>query len=168
MIPQRLWNIISACGSVWRRATARLKGISMGPGVCLSPGCVVERFGGSILIGQDTFLGPHVVIYGHGGVEIGDNCLIAAHTCIASANHAIPPQGVWIRSLPDDPRPVRIGNDVWIGFGAIILGGVTIGEGCVIGAGAVVTKDLPAGAIAAGNPARILRYREGVAPPPTS
>jgi acetyltransferase-like isoleucine patch superfamily enzyme len=153
---------------MWRRLQAQLNGVHAGKGSLIEHGAILHPFQGSIVIGNHVFLGPHVIIYGHGGVEIGDNCLIAGHVCIASSNHTIPPQGQWIRSLPDIPLPVRIGNDVWIGFGAVILGGVTIGDGCVIGAGAVVTQDLPPGAIAVGNPARVIRYREGAEAPRTS
>ncbi|NJK92738.1 MAG: acyltransferase [Blastochloris sp.] len=155
----QLLNILKKASYLVRRLRARFRGVTLGRANLIEHGVILHPFQGYIRAGDHVFLGPHVIIYGHGGVNIGDNCLIAGHVCIASSNHTIPPQGVWIRSQPDIPLPVRIGNDVWIGFGAVILGGVTIGEGCIIGAGAVVTKDLPAGAIAAGNPARILRFR---------
>ncbi|MDX6766281.1 MAG: acyltransferase [Candidatus Methylacidiphilales bacterium] len=140
-------------------APARRGTLQIGPLAHLDQGVILHPWNGSIIIGSHTFLGPHVVIYGHGGVHIGKDCLIAGHVCIASSNHDIPPMGTLIRSQPDQPLPVRIGDDVWIGFGAIITGGVTIGDGCIIGAGTVVTHDLPTGAIAVGNPARILRHR---------
>lgn len=125
----------------------------------LSKGIVIKSYGGSVLIKQNTFLGEYVCIYGHGGVEIGENALIAMHTCIVSSNHTIPDKKNLIRSKGDILMPVKIGNDVWIGAGCKILGGVTIGNGCVIGAGSVVTKDLPPYAIAIGVPAKIIKYR---------
>lgn len=110
-------------------------------------------------MGQNVFIGPHAVLYGHGGIVIGDHALISMHVCILSSNHAIPEQGTLIRSQPDDLRPTRLGRDVWIGAHAVILGGVTLGDGCIVGAGAVVTKDLPAGAIAHGVPAQVRGFR---------
>ena len=68
--------------------------------------------------------------------------------------------GALIRDVPDELLPTKIGRDVWIGANAVILGGVTIGDGAVVAAGAVVTKDVEAGAIVAGVPARLLRKRE--------
>lgn len=140
----------------WHRgaAAANVFGtITVGPSAWLEQGVVLNAFGGSIRLGRDVFLGPHTVIYGHGGVEIGDACLIAMHCRIVSSNHTVPPFGTDIRSQPDILLPTKIGRDVWLGAGVTVLGGVTIGDGCVVGAGAVVTKDLPPGTIAHGVPA---------------
>jgi acetyltransferase-like isoleucine patch superfamily enzyme len=125
----------------------------------ISQGAILKGYGGEIRIGANTFIGEYVMIYGHGGVQIGKNTLIAMHTCIISSNHTIPRKSVLIRSQSDQLLPVKIGDDVWIGAGAKILGGVTIGDGCVIGAGAVVTHDLPPYAVAIGVPAVIKAYR---------
>lgn len=133
--------------------------ISAGSGLKIEPGAVLHAHGGRIDLGRNVFLGHYTVIYGQGGVDIGDNSLISMHCRILSSNHTIPPIGTSIRSQPDVHLPTRIGQDVWLGAGVTIVGGVTIGAGCVVGAGAVVTKDLPAGAVAVGNPARILRHR---------
>lgn len=88
-------------------------------------------------------------------VHIGAGAFIAPGVCIACAGHAIDPDqraaGVGIS------KPITIKDKVWIGANATICGGVTIGEGSVIGAGSVVTKDIPAGVVAAGNPCRVLR-----------
>jgi acetyltransferase-like isoleucine patch superfamily enzyme len=135
--------------------------ISVGEGAWIEQGVVLDAFGGSIHIGRDVFLGPHTVVYGHGGVQIGDACLIAMHCRILSSNHAMPPLGTDIRSQPDELRPTRIGRDVWLGAGVTVLGGVTLGDGCIVGAGSVVTRDLPPGAVAYGSPAEIRSYREG-------
>jgi acetyltransferase-like isoleucine patch superfamily enzyme len=126
----------------------------------LNKGVVIKSYGGTVSINQNTFLGEYVVIYGHGGVTIGSNTLIAMHTCIVSSNHTIPLKNELIRSKPDILLPVIIGSDVWIGAGCKILGGVTIGDGCVIGAGSVVTKSLPPYSISVGNPAKVIKYRE--------
>jgi len=125
----------------------------------LCQGVVLKAYGGLIRIRPNTFLGEYVVIYGHGDVEIGENTLIAMHTCIVSANHTVPGRSELIRSKDDILLPVKIGSDVWIGAGVKVLGGVTIGDGCVIGAGALVNKDLPPYSIAVGVPAHITGYR---------
>jgi acetyltransferase-like isoleucine patch superfamily enzyme len=135
--------------------------IAVGDGAWIETGVVLHAFGGSIQLGRDVFVGPHTVIYGHGGVEIGDACLIAMHCRIVSSNHAVPPFGTDVRSQPDVLLPTKIGRDVWLGAGVTVLGGVTIGDGSIVGAGAVVTKNLPPGAIAHGIPASIHGWREG-------
>ena len=69
-------------------------------------------------------------------------------------------EGKWVGRFPEElSQPVLIGSDVWIGYGATVLSGVTIGDSTVIGAGSVVTKDIPSNSIAAGNPARVLNAR---------
>lgn len=108
---------------------------------------------------ENVFIGPYVVIYGHGGVVIGSNTLLSMHCRILSSNHTVPPPGTLIRSQPDILLPTRIGNDVWLGAGVTVLGGVTIDDGCVVGAGAVVTRDLPPNSIALGVPARVVGSR---------
>lgn len=133
-------------------------------GCWLEDGVVLDGFGGTIRLGRTVFLGPYTVVYGHGGVSIGDNCLIAMHCRILSSNHTIAPVGTPIRTQPDIQQPTHIGNDVWIGAGVTILGGVTIGDGAVVGAGSVVTKDLPAFSIAHGVAARVVGWREGGQP----
>lgn len=133
--------------------------IQLAGGCRLEDGVLLEAWGGHITLGRDVFVGPYTVIYGHGGVEIGDACLIAMHCRIVSSNHAIPSMGTSIRNEADELRPTRIGRDVWMGAGVTILGGVTVGDGCVIGAGSVVTGDLAPGSIALGVPARLVRSR---------
>lgn len=134
-------------------------GIAIGNECSLETGVVLETYGGLIDLGPRVFLGPYTVIYGHGGVSIGEDTLIAMHCRILSSNHTVPPLGTTIRSQPDIFLPTKIGRDVWLGAGVTVLGGVTIGDGCVVGAGAVVTKDLPAGTIATGIPAAVTGRR---------
>ncbi len=141
--------------------------VAIGPRAMISPGVVIESWGGDVVLGTNVFLGPYAVIYGHGGVTVGDNCLIAMHAVIVSSNHALPPLDRPIQFEPDELRPTRIGRDVWIGAHATILGGVTVGDGCVVGAGAVVSRDLPPGAIAVGVPARVVGTRPPAGAKPT-
>ncbi|MBI3885661.1 MAG: acyltransferase [Opitutae bacterium] len=155
-----------AAGIVARRGIReRRKGsITIGRETWIEDNVVLDAFGGRISLGESVYLGPGAVVFGHGGVTIGDHCLIAMHCRILSSNHPVPPLGTDIRSLGDILLPTKIGRDVWLGAGVTVLGGVTVGDGCVIGAGAVVTKDLPPGAIAYGVPAAIRSYRPAPTP----
>ena len=125
----------------------------------LNQGLELNPFGGSIRIARRVWLGPYVVIYGQGGVEIGEQTLVSMHCTILSSNHGVPPLGKLIRDTADELRPTKIGRDVWIGANAVILGGVTIGDGAVIAAGAVVNRDVEVGAVVAGVPARVVKRR---------
>jgi acetyltransferase-like isoleucine patch superfamily enzyme len=134
--------------------------IEVADGCTISRNVILHPYGGFITLAEDVFLGPHVVIYGHGGVAIGSHTLVSMHCRILSSNHALPPPGTLIRSQPDVLLPARIGRDVWLGAGVTVLGGVTIGDGCVVGAGAVVAHDLPPYSIAAGVPAKVVGQRQ--------
>ena len=124
-----------------------------------SRGTIMKSYGGKISIGSNVFFGEYVCLYGHGNINIGSSTLIAMHTSIVSSNHTVPKKSKLIRQQPDILLEVNIGKDVWIGANCVILGGVTIGDGAVIGAGSVVTKSIPKYAIAVGNPAKVIRYR---------
>jgi acetyltransferase-like isoleucine patch superfamily enzyme len=128
-------------------------------GTKLSKGCVLDCFGGEITIGSNVFLGPYCVLYGHGNIRIGNDCLIAMGCKIIAGNHTIPAPDALIRLQRDVAEPIVIGNDVWLGADVKVLAGVTIGDGCIVGAGSVVTSDLPAYSIAIGAPAKVIRQR---------
>jgi acetyltransferase-like isoleucine patch superfamily enzyme len=136
--------------------------IEIGDENWIERGAVLWAFGGSIKTAPRVFVGPYATIYGHGGVEIGEWSLISMHATILSSNHTVPAMDRCIRWEKDLLLPTKIGRDVWIGANAVILGGVTIGDGAVVAAGAVVTKDVELGAIVAGNPARLIRRREAL------
>lgn len=150
-----------ACEVTLGPAPSRRGVIELGEHTRLQRGVVLHPYGGRIAVGRDVFIGPGAVIYGHGGVEIGDETLVSMHCRILSSNHTVPPAGTPIRSQPDVLLPTKIGRDVWLGAAVTVLGGVTIGDGCVVGAGSVVTRDLPPGAIAYGSPAEVRRFRDG-------
>ena len=102
-----------------------------------------------------TVINYNCVILDTSPVSIGANAFIAPGVCIACAGHSIDPVQ---RSMGvGTSAPITIEDNVWIGANVTICGGVTIGEGSVIGAGSVVTKDIPAGVVAAGNPCHVLR-----------
>jgi carbonic anhydrase/acetyltransferase-like protein (isoleucine patch superfamily) len=120
----------------------------------LVAGMVGER-PGFVRIGRGCEIGPYSVLWGGGGIEIGDNVHLGAHVHITSQQGRPVARGDnSIGRLTVDCAPVRIGNHVLIYSGAIIVPGVTIGHHSVIGAGAVVTRDVPAYSIAMGVPAR--------------
>lgn len=92
-------------------------------------------------------------------ILIGEGVMIAANVALYSYDHGMAPDVPIREQQILSKGAITIENDAWIGTGAIVLSGVTIGEGAVVAAGAVVTKDVPANAIAAGNPARVIKYR---------
>ena len=113
-------------------------------------------------IGEETYIGElNNIRAGGGTIRIGRKCQISQQVSIIASNHSVK-KGVYIKDQPSSPEKtsVEIGDDVWIGCGAQILPGVRIGDGAVIGAGSLVNKDVPEGAIVGGNPARILSFRE--------
>ena len=112
---------------------------------------------GQIVLGSDSTINPFAAVRGR--ITIGDGVRIGAHTSLIAFNHGTAP-GQPIFQQPHTALGITIGDDVWIGSNVTILDGVTIGPHTIIGAGAVVTKDVPANTIAAGNPARVLRTRE--------
>ena len=110
-------------------------------------------------IGNKSFIADGCVFAVAKSIEIGDDVLIAAECSISDySQHPVDPQKrvAGLQVDPEDVRPVRIGNRAWLGRRSTILPGVTIGEDAVVGASAVVTKDVPPGAICVGNPGRIL------------
>lgn len=115
-------------------------------------------YGYRTTIGDDFFSNFNLTILDGGGVEIGDRVFIGPNVGIYTANH---PTDVRRREKGYEwALPVKIGNKVWIGGGATILPGVTIGDNTVIAAGSVVTKDIPANVVAAGNPCKVIKEAE--------
>lgn len=112
-------------------------------------------YGNHIKVGKNFFANYNCTILDVGKVTFGDNCLLAPNVAIYSAGHPIHPDSR--NSLYEYGIDINIGSNVWIGGNTVILPGVTVGDCCVIGAGSVVTKDIPAWSIAAGNPCRVIR-----------
>lgn len=112
-----------------------------------------------VFIGDNTVIGRHCMITAKNLIRLGSNVLMGAYVQVIDHNHGMA-AGRTIREQSAQIGEVIVGNDVWIGVGAKILTNVHIGDGAVIGANAVVTHDIPANAIAAGVPARVIRYRE--------
>jgi acetyltransferase-like isoleucine patch superfamily enzyme len=137
--------------------------VIIGECVTLSDGVIVAPYGGSIEIGANVYVGPYCVLYGHGGLTIGRDTMIGAHTVIIPANHGFARIDVPMKDQPLTQEGIAIGDDVWIGSGCSVLDGVCIGRGAVIGAGSVVTTDVEAYGVAYGVPATCVRNRAAAA-----
>ena len=115
-----------------------------------------------ISIGSNVVIHENSYLQADGGIVIGSNVTISLGCTILTANHLY--EGLEWDALPWSEtsilNPVHVGDSVWIGFNVIILPGVTVNEGAVVGAGSVVTSDVPKCAVVAGNPARVIRYRD--------
>ncbi|MDE7329669.1 MAG: sugar O-acetyltransferase [Clostridia bacterium] len=135
-----------------RKLFSELTGQKVDDGFCLFPPFYSD-YGQNITVGKNVFINSGCCFQDQGGIEIGDNALIGQQTVIATLNHDLTPQ----RRADMFPAPVKIGNGVWIGAHSTILAGVTIGNGAVVAAGAVVTKDVPENVAVAGVPAKIIK-----------
>ena len=109
--------------------------------------------GKNLHIGKNVFINSGCCFQDQGGITIGDGALIGHNVVMATLNHSEDPE----TRGNLHPAPIHIGRNVWIGASAIILPGVTIGDGAIVGAGSVVTRDVPENMIVTGVPARILR-----------
>jgi len=141
--------------SAWEQRDALLRETldHVGEGVVVRPPFFCEY--GAVRIGDGTFVNVGAVILDVAPVTIGAACQIASRVQLLTATHPIDPgprRAGW-----ESGAPITIADNVWLGGGAIVCPGVTIGEDTVVGAGAVVTRDLPAGVVAVGVPARVLR-----------
>jgi maltose O-acetyltransferase len=126
----------------------------VGEGVVIRPPFYCD-YGTYISIGAGTFVNYDCVMLDVAPIRIGVACQVATKVQLLTATHPVDPEP---RRLGwESALPIRIGDNVWLGGGAIVCPGVTIGDNTVVGAGAVVTRDLPANVVAVGNPARVLR-----------
>ena len=112
-------------------------------------------YGNHIHVGKNFFANYNCTILDVGTVTIGDNCQMAPNVAIYTAGHPLHPDTR--RTAWEYGIPVTIGHDVWLGGSVVVCPGVTIGDNVVIGAGSVVTKDIPSNCVAAGNPCRVIR-----------
>jgi maltose O-acetyltransferase len=126
----------------------------IGANPCIMPIFMCD-YGANIRAGRNLFVNFNCVFLDCNVIEIGDDVQIGPAVQIYTATHPLDP-ALRLKGL-ESALPVRIGNNVWIGGAAIILPGITIGDNAVVGAGSVVTHDVPAGAVVVGNPARPIR-----------
>jgi acetyltransferase-like isoleucine patch superfamily enzyme len=140
---------------VGRRAT-----VELGRWSWVGHGCKIRSHEGSVSIGAKTVLGQECTISSFQHVSIGRECVIADRVMLIDFDHGMVEVERPIRLQGIYKRDVRVGNNVWIGYGACVLRGVTVGDNAVIGTNAVVTRDVPANAVVGGVPARLIRMRE--------
>ncbi len=136
-----------------RRVLSELLG-ELGDDVIVRPPLHVD-YGDQISIGARTFVNYNLVALDAAPIVIGADCQIGPNVQLLTPTHPIDPQPR--RDKLEAARPIRIEDNVWLGGGVIVCPGVTIGADSVIGAGSVVTRDIPAGVVAVGNPARVVR-----------
>ena len=148
-----------AGNAVLRANTEHPSGVSVGRRTSILENVLINAKRGSVVVGNDSWLGPFCLLYGNGDIRIGDGVLIAGHTSINTVSHHAERVDIPISEQGTEIAPVVIHDDVWIGLNAVILQGVTIGRGAIIGAGAVVTRDIPAWSVVCGVPAKVVRSR---------
>ena len=134
--------------------------IELGRWSWLGHGTKLRCHEGVITIGAKTVLGQDCTISAYQHVSIGRECVIADRVMLIDFDHGVVEVERPIRLQGIYKRDVRVGHNVWIGYGACVLRGVTIGDNAIVGTNAVVTHDVPANAVVAGVPARVVRMRE--------
>lgn len=136
------------------------RGIEIGHGAFLGRGTILSCKDGDITLGEHANLGFHCEIFSGSSVSVGRHALFAAQAYLVGGGHEFEAGDFAVLDQPRTSRGIVVGDDVWLGTGAKVLDGTRIGSRAVVGANAVVTADLPEGAVAAGVPARVLRQRE--------
>jgi acetyltransferase-like isoleucine patch superfamily enzyme len=133
--------------------------VTIGSHTKIRSGARIYAMGGTVTIGDNCSVNPFCVLYGTGGLSIGDNVRIAGHTVIVAAMHRFDRRDVPIWHQGSDAAGITIEDDVWIGAGARILDGVRIGTGAIVAAGAVVVSQVAPYSIVGGIPARLIKER---------
>jgi acetyltransferase-like isoleucine patch superfamily enzyme len=134
--------------------------VTLGRWSWLGDGTKVRAHEGEISIGAKSVLGQECTISCYQHVSIGRECIIADHVMLIDFDHGVVEVERPIREQGIYKRDVHVGNNVWLGYGACVLRGVTIGDNVVVGTSAVCTKDIPENAVAAGVPAQVIRMRD--------
>ena len=163
------YNAITPCDKEKRAALLSEMFAEIGEGCYIEPPFYANWGGKHVHFGKKIYANFHLTLVDDTHIYVGDHTMFAPNVTVATAAHPISPA---LREKGYQYNlPVHIGRNCWIGTGAVILPGVTIGDNTVVGAGSVVTKDLPANVVAVGNPCRILReiseedllyYRKGI------
>ena len=147
-------------GSGLELQIARRGRVEFGRFVWLGQGTKIRCHEGSVEIGAKTVIGQECTISAYKRVRIGEQCVIADRAMFIDFDHAVVEVERPIRQQGIYKRDVEVGSNVWIGYGACILRGVRVGDNAIVGANSVVTRDVPANAVVAGVPARIVRMRD--------
>ncbi len=154
---EKLYDFNATRPSEGDKRTALLKEMfaELGEGCYIEPPLHANWGGRHVHFGNNVYANFNLTLVDDTHIRVGDNVMFGPNVTVATAAHPVEPE-LRRRALQYNV-PVRIGNNVWIGAGAIILPGVTIGDDSVIGAGSVVTRDIPSGVVAVGNPCRVMR-----------
>jgi acetyltransferase-like isoleucine patch superfamily enzyme len=147
-------------GSDLELQIARRGRIEFGRFVWLGHGTKIRCHEGLVEIGPKTVLGQECTISAYGRVRIGEQCVIADRAMFIDFDHGVVEVERPIRKQGIYTRDLVVGSNVWIGYGACILRGVRVGDNSIVGTNSVVTKDVPANAVVAGIPAKVIRMRE--------
>ena len=139
-----------------REALLRKMFAEVGEGCYIEPPLHANWAGRHVHLGKQVYANFGLTLVDDTDIFIGDSCMFAPNVVIATAGHPILPELRGARQLQYN-MPVHIGRNCWLGAGVIVMPGVTIGDNSVIGAGSVVTRDIPANVVAVGNPCRVLR-----------
>ena len=134
--------------------------VKLGRFAWLGHGTKIRCHEGSVEIGAKTVLGQDCTISAYRRVRIGEQCVVADRAMFIDFDHNVADSETPVRKQGIYKREVVVGSNVWIGYNAQILRGVKVGDNAIIGANSVVTRDIPANAVAAGSPARVIRMRE--------
>lgn len=134
--------------------------IRFGRFVWIGDGTKIRCHEGVVEIGEKTVMGQECTISAYQRVRIGEQCVIADRAMFIDFDHGVVEVERPIRVQGIYKRDVEVGSNVWIGYGACILRGVRVGDNAIVGTNSVVTKDVPANAVVAGVPARVIRMRE--------
>jgi acetyltransferase-like isoleucine patch superfamily enzyme len=168
-----LWRrLLTRAGRRWRTGgmlflgrrlelTVGKKGeLRFGRFVWIGDGTKIRCHEGTVEIGEKTVMGQECTISAFQRVRIGEQCVIADRAMFIDFDHGVVEVERPIRLQGIYKRDVEVGSNVWIGYGACILRGVSVGDNSIVGTNAVVTKDVPANAVVGGIPARVIRMRE--------
>jgi acetyltransferase-like isoleucine patch superfamily enzyme len=139
---------------------ARSARVEFGRFVWIGDGAKIRCHEGRVEIGRKTVIGQECTISAYQRVRIGEQCVIADRAMFIDFDHGVVEVERPIRQQGIYKRDVEVGSNVWIGYGACVLRGVRVGDNSIIGTNSVVTKDVPANAVVAGIPARVIRMRE--------
>lgn len=160
-IQRKSWQIIAELNSTYhteeetRELMRQLIGSEVDESVTVLPPFYTD-YGRNIVFGKDVFVNTNCTFMDRGGITIGDGTLIGPNVNMTTLNHDHDP----LRRHITYCKPIHVGKNVWIGMAATILPGITIGDGAIVAAGAVVTKDVPSMAVVAGVPAKIVEWVE--------
>lgn len=173
LLVRYLWRRwLTAAGRRWRTdglvffgrglelEIARNAQVEFGRFVWIGDDTKIRCHEGRVEIGQKTVMGQECTISAYQRVRIGEQCVIADRAMFIDFDHGVVEVERPIRQQGIYKRDVEVGSNVWIGYGACILRGVRVGDNSIVGTNSVVTKDVPANAVVAGIPARVIRMRE--------